>query len=185
MFIELVIPSNHLILSFSSCPLSFPALRSFPPSQLFGSGGQSTGASTLVLQMNIRGWFPLGLTGLSSLLSKGLSKVSSSTTIQKHPFFSTQASLRSNSHSHTWLLEKPQLWLWSVRWCPYFLIWVSRFVITFLAWSKHPLISRLQSPSTVILESKKIKFATVSTFSPSICHELIGLDAMILVHFTC
>ena len=75
--------------------------------QLFTSSGQSIGASASVLSMNIQGWFPLGLTGLISLLSKGLSRVFSNTTVQKHQFFSTQPSLWSNFHIHTWLLEKP------------------------------------------------------------------------------
>ena len=78
------------VASFSLCPQSFPVSRSFPISQLFTSGGQSIGASasTLVLPMNIQGWFPLGLTGLISLMFKGLSRVFSSTTCQKHQFFS-------------------------------------------------------------------------------------------------
>ena len=78
-----------------SCPQSFPASGSFPMSQLFTSGGQSIGASASasVLPMNIQGWFPLGLTGLISLLSKGLSRIFSSTTVRKHQFFSTQPSL--------------------------------------------------------------------------------------------
>ena len=93
---------------FSSCLQSFPASGSFPMSQFFISGGRSTtaSASTSVLPMNIQGWFPLGLTGLISLLSKGLSRVFYSTTIQKHKFFSNQPSWWSNSHIHTWLLEK-------------------------------------------------------------------------------
>ena len=91
---------------FSSCPQSFPASRSFPVSWLFASGGQSIGASASapVLLVNIQGWFSLGLTG-SLLESKGLSRVFSSTTVQKHWFFSTQLPLWSNSHIHTWLLE--------------------------------------------------------------------------------
>ena len=94
---------------FSSCPQSFPTSRSFLLSQLFTSGGQSTGDSALasVLPMNIQDWFPLGLTGLISLMSKGLSKVFFSTTDGKHQFFGTQPTLWSNSHIHTWLLEKP------------------------------------------------------------------------------
>ena len=91
---------------FSCCPQSFPASRSFPMSQLFTSGGQRIGASASVLPMNIQDWFPLGLTGLISMQSKGLSRVFS-TTIQKHQFFSAQLSLWSNSHVHIWLLEKP------------------------------------------------------------------------------
>ena len=92
---------------FSLCLQSFPASGSFPISRLFASGGRSTGASASILPINIQGWFPLGLTGLVSLLSKGLSKVFSSTTVWKHQFFSTQLSLWSNSYIHTWLLEKP------------------------------------------------------------------------------
>ena len=92
--IESVMSSNHLILCHPLLllPSVFPASESFPMSQLFTSGGQSIGASASasVLPVNIQGWFPLGLTGLISLLSKGLSKVFSSTTIWKHQFFSSQ-----------------------------------------------------------------------------------------------
>ena len=97
------------VIPFSSCLQSFPASRSFPVSQLFTSGDQSIGvsASTWVLPMHIQNWFPLGLTGWISLLSKGLSRVFSNTTVQKHQFFGTQLSLWSNSHIHTWPLEKP------------------------------------------------------------------------------
>ena len=84
---------------FSSCPQSFSASGSFLVSQFFTSDGQSIGASALAsVLMNIQGWFPLGLTGMISLLSKGLSRVSPSTTIRKLHFFSTQSSLWSNSH---------------------------------------------------------------------------------------
>ena len=93
----------------SSSPQSFPASASFPMSWLFPSGGQSIGTSASVLPMNIEGWFPLGLTGLISLLSKGLSSIFSSTTVWKHQFFSAQPSLWSNSHICKWLLEKPWL----------------------------------------------------------------------------
>ena len=87
----------------------FPASGSFPVRQLFPSGGQIIGASVSasVLPMNIQDWFPLELTGLISLQSKGLSGVFSNTTVQKHQFFSAQLSLWSNSHIHTWPLEKP------------------------------------------------------------------------------
>ena len=110
MSIELVMPSNYLILCcpFLLLPSIFPSIRVFS----IESGGQIIGASASVLSMNIQDWFPLGLTGLISLLSKGLSRVFSSTTIQKHQFFGTQTSLWSNSHICTWLLEKPQLWLY-------------------------------------------------------------------------
>ena len=98
---------------FSSCPQSFPASGSLPMSQLFALGDQSIGASALVsvLPVIIQGWFPLGLTGLISILPKGLSRVFSSTTVWKHQFFNTQPSLLPNSHICTWLLEKPSLWL--------------------------------------------------------------------------
>ena len=88
---------------FSSHPQSFPALGSFPMSQFFTSCGQSTGlsVSTSALPMNIKDWFPLGLTGLIFLQSKGLSSIFSSTIVQKHQFFSTQLPLQSNSHIHT------------------------------------------------------------------------------------
>ena len=86
-------------------PQSFPASGSFPMSQLWASGGQSNGvsASASVLPMNIQNWFPLGFTGLISLLSKLFSRVFSSTTVQKCQFFGAQPSLWSNSHIHTWL----------------------------------------------------------------------------------
>ena len=98
---------------FSSCLQSCPALDSFPMSQFFTSGGQRIGAlaSASVLPVNIQDWFPLGWTGWISFQSKGLSRVFSNTTVQKHQFFGTQLSLWSDSHIHTWLLEKPQLWL--------------------------------------------------------------------------
>ena len=94
------------VVPFSSCLQSFPALGSFPVSQFFTSGiGASASAS--VLPMNIQDWFPLGLTGLISLQSKGLSRVFSNTTVQKHQFFGAQLSSQSNSHIHTWPQEKP------------------------------------------------------------------------------
>ena len=99
---------SSLVIPFSSCPQSFPASESsFPMSQLFASGGKSIGvsASASVLPMNIQDWFPLGLTGWISLQFKGLSRVFSNTTVQKHQFFSAQP-VWSNSHIHMWLLEK-------------------------------------------------------------------------------
>ena len=94
---------------FSSCFQSFPASESFQMSQFFTSGGQSIGASVLasVFPMSIQDWFPLACTGWISLLSKGLSRVFSNTTVQMHQFFGAQLSLWSNSHICTWLLEKP------------------------------------------------------------------------------
>ena len=97
------------VVPFSSYLQSFPASGSFPMSQLFASGGQSIGvsASTSVLPMNTQDWFHLGWTGWISLQSRGLSRVFSNTTVQKHQFLCTQLSLQSNSHIHIWLLEKP------------------------------------------------------------------------------
>ena len=103
--IESVMPSNHVILCHPILLLRsiFPASGYFLMSQFFTSGGQSiaASASASVLLMNIQDLFPLGLTGLISLLFKGLSRVCSNTTVQKHQFFSTQLSLWSNSHIHT------------------------------------------------------------------------------------
>ena len=108
MSIGSVMPSNHLVLCHPFLlPSVFPTSGSFPMSQLFQSGGQSIRASVSVLPMNIQDWFPLGLIGLISLQSRGLSWVFSNTTVLKHQFFSAQPSLWSNSHTHTWLLEKP------------------------------------------------------------------------------
>ena len=110
MSTESVIPSNHLIpvIPFSHLQ-SFPASGSFQMSHFFASGGQSirVSAAASVLPMNMQDWFHLGWTGWISLQSKGLSRVFSNTTVQKHQFFSTQLYLWSNSHIHTWLLEKP------------------------------------------------------------------------------
>ena len=103
------IQPSHPVIPFSSHIQSFPVSGSFPMSQFFISGGQRIGvsASASVLPMNIQDWFPLGLTGWISLQSKGLSRVFSNTTVQKHQFFGTRLSLQSNSHIHTWPLEKP------------------------------------------------------------------------------
>ena len=125
-----VLPVHHQLLELTqthvhqvsdaiqpSHPLWSPSLPAFNLSQhqglykcqFFASCGQSTGvsASALVFPTNIQDWFPLGLTGLISLQSKGHSRVFSNTTVQNHQFFSAQLSLWSNSHIHTWLLEKP------------------------------------------------------------------------------
>ena len=92
-----------------SCLQAFPASASFPVSQHFVSGGQiiEASASLPVPPKNIQNWFPLGLTGLISLHSKGLSRIFSNTTVQKLQIFGTQHSLWSNTHIHTWLLKKP------------------------------------------------------------------------------
>ena len=109
MSVESVMTSNQLILCclLLLLPSIFPNSKVFPMS----SGGQGIGASASILPMNIRDWFPLRSTVLISLLSKGLSRVFSSTTVWRYQFFSAQPSLWSNSHIHPWLLEKPSLWL--------------------------------------------------------------------------
>ena len=97
------------VIPFSSCPQSLPASESFPMSQLFTWGCQSTGVSALAsfLPKNTQDWSPLEWTGWISLQSKGLSRVFSNTIVQKHQFFGAQLFSQSNSHIHTWLLEKP------------------------------------------------------------------------------
>ena len=101
-------PTNSsTVIPFSPCLQSFPASGSLPMRQFFALGGQSITASPLVPPTNIHDWFPLGLTGLTFLPSKELSRVFSNTTVQKCQFFGAQLSLQSNSYIHTWLLEKP------------------------------------------------------------------------------
>ena len=149
-------------------------------SQLFVSGGQSIGvsASTSVLAMNTQDRSPLGWTGWISLQSKGLSRVFSNTTVQKHQFFSTQLSYPYMTPGKTIALTR-RTFVGKVM--SLLSNMLSRLVITFLPRSKRLLISWLQSPSAVILQPRKINSATVSTVSPSICHEVMGQDAMILV----
>ena len=112
MSIDAIQPS-HPLSSPSPPAFNLSQHESIPMSRVFVSGGQSTGAlaSASVLPKNLHGWFCLGLTGLISMLSKGLSRVFSNTTVQKHQFFDAQPSLWSNSHIHICLLEKPEPWL--------------------------------------------------------------------------
>ena len=175
--------TSSSVTPFSSGLQSFPALESFPVIRFFTSGGQIIGASASasVLPMNIQDWFPLGWTGLISLWSEGLSRVFSSTTVQKHLFF---------WHSVFFMVQLPHCYMTTAetialtRWTFVGKITsllfniLSRFVIAFLPKSKCLLISWLQSPSAVVLEPKKMKTVTVCTFSPSICHEMMGPDAM-------
>ena len=111
MSIESVMPSSHLILYRPLFPLPsiLPASESFPMRQFFTWGGQNTGVSALssVLAKNTQDWSSLEWTGWISLQSKGLTRVFSNITVQKHQFFSAQLSSQSNSYIHTWLLEKP------------------------------------------------------------------------------
>ena len=97
------------VVPFSSCPQSLPASKSFPMSQFFPWGGQSTGVSALAsfCPKKSQGWSPSEWTGWISLQSKGLSRVFSNNTVQNHQFFGAQLSSQSNSHIHTWPLEKP------------------------------------------------------------------------------
>ena len=150
--------SSSVIL-FSSCLQSFPASgSSFPMSWLFSSGGQSIRASisASVLPVNIQDWFPLGLTGLISLQSKGLSRVFSNPTVQKHQFIGAHPSLWSNCHINAWLLGKKTItltiWTFVSKVISLLFNTLSSFVVAFLSKSKHLLISWLQAQSTVILE---------------------------------
>ena len=153
---------------FFTCPQSFPVSGSFQMSQLFTSGGQSIGASASasVLSMNTQGWFPLGLTGLISLQSTGLSRVYSSTTFEN--INSSVLSLLHGPLSHLYMTTGKAILLTICTFvCKVMSLHfntLSRFDITFLPKTKHLLISWLQSPSAVILEPRKIKSATVSIF---------------------
>ena len=154
-------------------------------SQFFTSGGRNIGVSafTSVLPMNIQDWFPLGLTGLISLQTKGLSRVFSNTTVCKHlrrsAFFMIHLSHPYVTTGKTIALTR---WTFIGKAMSLLFNMLSRLVMTFLPRSKHLLISWLQSPSTAILEPppQKIKSLTVSIVSPSVCHEVMGLDATIL-----
>ena len=154
-------------------------------SQFFTSGDQSIGvsASASVLPMNIQDRFPLGWTGWISLQSKGLSSLlqhhSSKASILRHAaLFIVQLSHPDMTTGKTIALTR---WTFVSKVMSLLFNMLSRFVITFLPKSKRLLISWLQSPSSVILEPKNIKSVTISTVSPSICHEEMGLDAMIFV----
>ena len=186
MSIESMMPSSHLILCHPLLllPSTFSSIISFPMSRLFTSGGQSIGASAsvLVLPMNIQSWFSLGLTSLISLLSKELSRIFSSTTIQKHQFFNAQPSY-GPTLSYPYLATGKTIawtrWTFAGKVMSLLFNMLVTFVIAFLPRSKHLLILWLQLPSAGILKPKKVKSVTVSTFSPSICHEVMGQDVII------
>ena len=146
------------VIPFSSCPQSLPASESFPMSHLFTWGGQSTGVSALAsfLPKNTQGWAPLEWTGWISLQSKGLSRVFSNTTVQKHQFFGAQPSSQSNSHIHDhWKNHSLTRRMFVGKVMSLLFNMLSRLVIAFLPRSKRLLISWLQSPSVVILSPKK------------------------------
>ena len=173
------------VISYFSCLQSFPASGSFPMGQLFASGAQSIGvlASISVLPMNSQDWSPLGWTGWISLQSKGLSSLLQhhslkASILQRSAFFIVQL-------SHPYMTTRKTIaftrWTFVGKVMSLLFNMLSRLVLTFLPRSKCLLISWLQSPSGVILEPPKIKSATVSIVSPSICHEVMGPDPMILV----
>ena len=179
-----VILSNHFILCHPLLlPQSFPALGSFPMGWLFISGGQSIGAppSASVLPMYIQGWFPLGLTGLF-LQSKGLSRVFSTSTIQKHHFLGAQPPLWSDSYPSMTTRKNIVLTIWTFVGKVMSLLFktLSEFGIAFLPKSKHLLILWLKSLSIVIVETKTIKSVQCFHFSPiclpwkhgTWCHDL-------------
>ena len=171
--------------SFSSPFQSFPASESFPVSQFFTSVGQSiaVSASASVLPMNIQDWFPLGWTGWISLQSKGLWRnlqhhSSKASILWRPAFFIVQ-------HSHPYMTTGKTIamtrWTFVGKVMSLLFNMLSRLVIAFLPRSKHLLISWLQPLSAVILEPRIRESVTVSTVSPSICHEVMGLNAMMLV----
>ena len=180
------------VIPFSSCPQSLPASDSFPVSQLFAWGGQSTGVSALAsfLPNNTQDWCPSEWTGWISLQSKGLSRVFSNTAAQiinfqcsafftvhlSHPYMTVY--IHTHPYGKTIALTR-QTFVGKVM--SLLLNMLSSLVIIFLPRSKCLLISWLQSPSAVILEPQKIKSDSASTVSPSICHEVMGPDTMILV----
>ena len=177
MSVELVMPPNHLILCLPLLllPSIFPSIRAFSnePALPWGDQSSRASASASVLPVNIWGWFPLGLMGLISLLSKGLSRVllqhhsSKSSVLQCSAFSIVQLSHPYMTTGKTIALTR---WTFAGQVMSLIFNMLSRFVIAFLPRSKHLLISWLQSPSTVILEPKKIKSITVSFVSPSIGH---------------
>ena len=168
------------VVPFSFCLQSFPESGSFQMNQFFASGAQSIGvsASASVLPMNIQDWFPLGLIGWISLQSKGLSRVFSSPTVQKHQLILQCSVFFMVRLSHPYMTTGKTIALtrqtFVSKAMPLLFNILSRFVIAFLPRSKHLLISWLQSLSAVILEPKKEKSVTVSPFFPSICHEVMG-----------
>ena len=175
------------VIPFSSCLQTFPDSGSFQMRQLFASGNRSTGVSALtqVFTRNIQDWFPLGWTDWISLLSKGLSRVFSNTTVQKHQFFSTQLSLSSNSPIHTTSGKTIVLTRWTFTGKVMSLLFnkLSSLVIGFLPRSKHLLISWLQSPSAVILEPTKLSLSLFPLFPIYLpwsdvtrCHDLSFLN---------
>ena len=196
MSIKSVMPSNHVILCrpLVLLPSIFPSIRVFSNESVLCLSGQSVRvlASASVLPMNIQDWFPLQLTGLISLRMEGFDLLAIQGTLKSllwhhnsqvsilwHlTFFMVQLSHPYMTTGKTIALIR---WTFVSKVMSLLFNMLSRLVIVFLARNKSPLISWLQSPSAVILEPKKIKCLNVSTLSPSIYHEVMGLDAMIFV----
>ena len=171
------------VVPFSSYLRSFPASGSFPMSQFFVSGGQSIGASASVLPMNIQHWSPLGLTGWISLQFEGLSRVFSNTTVQKHQSFDAQLSLWSNSHIIRMTTGKTialTRWTFVAKVMSLLFNTLSRLVIAFFM---DQASFNFMAVVTICSDfgAPPKKSVTVSTVSPSICHEVMGQDAMIFV----
>ena len=172
------------VVPFSSFLQSFPASGSFPMSAFFASGGQSIGASASasVLPMNTQDWPPLGWTGWISLQSLNCQESSPTPQFKSINYWCSAFFMFQLSHSYM-TIGKTMVWLDGpllAKQCFCFLR-LSRWVIAFLLRSKCLLISWLQSPSAVILEPGRIKSLTVSIVSPSICYEVMGPDAMIVI----
>ena len=172
---------------FSFCSQSFPGSGTFPVSHLFASDDQktSTSASASVLLVNIQDWSPLRLTGLISLLSKGLWGVPS-TAVWTHKVFGFLSSLLVHllqSYVTTGKTIALTMWTFVGRVMSLLFKTLSGFAISFLPRSNHLLISWLQSLCAMILEPNKRKSVTTSTFPPSICHVVMRPDAMIFVFF--
>ena len=189
--IEYVMPSNHLICCFLLLllPSIFPSIRVFSYESAVCIRWPKYWSFSFSISPSNKypGLISLRLTGLITLLSKGLSRVFSSTTVWKHQFFITLLSLWSNSHICMWLLERSEPWLYrplSEKWGRSLLFnTLFRFVITFLLRSNRLLISWLQSPSAVIFrtQEEEICHCLLLLNPPSTCHEVMGPYAMNLV----
>ena len=181
-------PSNHLILC---CPLVllpsiFPSIRVFSNESVLHIRWPKYWSFNFSISPNeYSDWFPLGLTGLISLQSKGLSSVFSNTTVRKHQFFDAQPSLWSNSHIHPYVTTGKTIALtiqtFVGKVMSLLFNMLSRFVIAFLQRNKCLLISWLQSPPSVILESKKINVCHYFHFYHLFATKWLGPDAMIFI----
>ena len=166
-------------------------------SWVFASGDQNIGASASasVIPVNIQGWFPLRVTGLISLLSKEHFKSLLQHHSSKRSILWYSTFFMVHTHNHRWLLGKTiavTIQTFAGKEMSLIFNTLARFVIPFLLWSNHLLVSWTQSPSAEMLRPKKRISVTVSTFSPSVCHELMGLDSMkrrltlaYLIYFLC